>query len=237
MADESDRSERKRAIVTGGSGAIGSAICRKLAADGYFVAFSYYTRRSDALALAEELGGLAFYCDLADSAQTERAFDELGACDLIVNNAGVESYGLFQQTTIAERERIIRINLHGAMNCTALALQSMLERKQGVIINISSIWGVTGASCEVVYSASKAALIGFTKALAKEVAPSGIRVNCVAPGIIDTPMNARFDPTELAELGPIGAPEDVAELVAFLASERSKFITGEVINVTGGFRG
>jgi 3-oxoacyl-[acyl-carrier protein] reductase len=209
-------SERKiiTALVTGGAGGIGSAICRRLAADGYFVAVNYNSGRERAERLASEIGGVALKADVADAVEVAAMIEKFGAVDVLVNNAGVADYGLFQLTTAEQRARVFAVNIMGAMNCAAAVLPEMLRAQSGCIVNISSIWGEVGASCEVVYSASKAALIGFSKALAREVEPSGIRVSYIAPGVIDTPMNARFTREELAEVGPIGTPEDVAEAVA-----------------------
>ncbi|MDR2606176.1 MAG: SDR family NAD(P)-dependent oxidoreductase [Oscillospiraceae bacterium] len=214
------------ALVTGGAGGIGSAICRTLAEAGYRVIVHYHTSESAAIELAAEIGGVAVPADVSDYAQVKAMFERIGGVDVLINNAGTAHYGLFQLTTPEERRRIVDVNLHGAMNCAELALPYMLRRHSGSIINISSIWGVEGASCEVAYSASKAALIGFTKALAKELSPSGITVNCIAPGVVDTKMNARFTREELAEVGEIIAPSAVAR-------ELMRFVTGELRNVTG----
>jgi len=227
----------KIALVTGGSGGIGTAICRRLAADGYTVAVLFNLNRAAAAALADEIGGIALQCDVSDDAQVKSAVAELGALDrvdVLVNCAGIAQYGLFQLTTAEERERVFAVNVFGAMNCTAAVLPGMISAKRGAIVNISSIWGQVGAACEAVYSASKAALIGFTRALAKELEPSNIRVNCVAPGIIDTQMNARFSRDELEAAGKIGSADEVADAAALLA--RSEFVSGQVFTVSGCLR-
>ncbi|MDR2530616.1 MAG: SDR family NAD(P)-dependent oxidoreductase [Oscillospiraceae bacterium] len=223
--------DRAVALVTGGSGGIGSAICRRLAADGWRVAIGCLNAREAAEQLALELNGVALAFDVADDAQARAAIATLGEVALLVNNAGVADYGLFQLTTERQRERVFAVNAFGAMNCSAAVLPQMIRARRGSIINLASIWGKVGASCEVVYSASKAALIGFTKALAKEVAPSGVRVNCVAPGVVATAMTSRFSESELAELGAIAQPADVANAVAFLASDHARLISGETLTV------
>lgn len=222
------------ALVTGGSGGIGSAICRKLAEHGYRVAVNYRSDKAAAEKLAAEIGGYAVYADVADTSEVDAMFESIGAVSALINNAGVALYELFQTTKPELRKRVIDVNLHGAMNCAAAVLPDMIRRKRGVIVNVGSVWGERGAAMEVVYSASKAALTGFAKALAKEVAPSGIRVNTVSPGLIDTKMNARFSVSELAALGGCGTPDDVAEVVAWLVSDAANFVNGAVIEVNGG---
>ncbi|MDR3148679.1 MAG: SDR family oxidoreductase [Oscillospiraceae bacterium] len=224
----------KTALVTGGSGGIGGAICRKLAETGYYVAVNYYSSKAEAEALAAEIGGIAIHADVTIPNEVDDMFAKIGEPDVLVNNAGIALYELFQLTAPEQRRSVIDVNLHGAMNCSAAALPAMICRKCGSIVNISSVWGEYGAAMEVVYSASKAALIGFTKSLAKEVAPSGIRVNAVSPGLIDTKMNARFSAEDIAALGGCGTPEDVAATVAWLVSDASGFVNGAVIPVNGG---
>lgn len=230
----------KTALVTGGCGGIGSAVCRKLAEDGYYVIINYAHSKEKAEALAAEISGRACCFDVADYCAVQSAFDEIGDIDLLVNNAGVSEIDLFTSIPQDKSRKIMETNLIGAMNCTRIALPPMIRRKSGCIINISSMWGQVGASCEVDYSASKAGLIGFTKALAKEVAPSGIRVNCVSPGLIMTEMNSRFSQEDLdlikedIPLGIFGKPEHVADSVAFLASDRAEYITGQILAVNGG---
>lgn len=230
----------KTALVTGGSRGIGEAVCRRLADEGYFVLINYLNSKEKAKQLAEEIHGTAIQFDVSDMDSVSNAVLEFGKIDLLINNAGISEIDLFTHIPQEKASRIMNINLIGTMNCSRAVLPSMISRKSGCIINISSMWGQCGASCEVDYSASKAGIIGFTKALAKEVAPSGIRVNCVSPGFIMTEMNSRFSHEELEEirseipLGIFGKPEHIADSVAFLASEQSEYITGQVIAVNGG---
>lgn len=230
----------KTALVTGGSRGIGEAICRRLADEGYFVLINYLNSKEKAKQLAEEIHGTAIQFDVSDMDSVSNAVLEFGKIDLLINNAGISEIDLFTHIPQEKANRIMNINLIGTMNCSRAILPSMISRKSGCIINISSMWGQCGASCEVDYSASKAGIIGFTKALAKEVAPSGIRVNCVSPGFIMTEMNSRFSQEDLEEirseipLGIFGKPEHIADSVAFLASEQSEYITGQVIAVNGG---
>lgn len=230
----------KKAFVTGGSGGIGSAVCRELARAGYFVIVGYSSSAEKAEMLAAEIDGKAVKVDLSDSASIISAAEKIGEIDLLVNNAGVSEIDLFTAVSLENRLRIMNVNLIGAMELTRLLLPSMINKKSGCIINISSMWGEIGASCEVDYSSSKAGLIGFTKALAKEVAPSGIRVNCVSPGFIMTEMNNRFSAEDLElireeiPLGIFGEPRHIADTVVFLASERAEYITGQIIGVNGG---
>ena len=230
----------KKALVTGGSGGIGEAVCRTLAEDGYFVYIAYSSSEEKARKLAAEIGGEAVGFDVADSAAIKKAAADIGALDLLVNNAGISEIDLFTSISEEKSSRIMSVNLIGAMNCARCVLPDMIHRKSGCIINISSMWGQCGASCEVDYSASKAGLIGFTKALAKETAPSGIRVNCVAPGFIMTEMNSRFSQEDLElirediPLGIFGEPRHVADAVSFLASDRAEYITGQILAVNGG---
>ena len=230
----------KKAVVTGGAGGIGAAICRELAKDGYQVFINYSNSRDKAERLAEETGETAVGFDVTDEAAVRDFFNKEKDIDLLVNNAGISEIDLFTSIQQEKSRRIMEVNLIGAMNCARAVLPDMIHRKSGCIINISSMWGQCGASCEVDYSASKAGLIGFTKALAKEVAPSGIRVNCVAPGFIMTEMNSRFSEEDLElirediPLGIFGEPRHIADAVSFLASERAEYITGQIIAVNGG---
>ena len=231
----------KKALVTGSSRGIGAAAVRLLARDGWDVTVHYNRSRQAALALAAELGVPALQADVADSGQVAALFQAAGPVDLLVCNAGIAEYGLFTDTDEDAWRRLLAVNTDGAYRCCRAAIPYMVRQKAGNIILVSSVWGLYGASCEAAYSASKAALIGLTKALAKELGPSGIRVNCVAPGVIDTDMLARFDFADRqalldeTPLGRLGRPEDVAELIAFLASDRASFITGQIIGCDGAF--
>jgi 3-oxoacyl-[acyl-carrier protein] reductase len=231
----------KTALITGASRGIGAACARALAGVGYRVVINYNCSQNLALALAEELNGLAIRADVSDLNQVTEMFSIAGHVDVLICNAGISSSNLFTDIAPAEWQRVFAVNVGGVYNCCQAALPHMLRQKHGKIITISSMWGITGASCEAAYSASKAAVIGLTKSLAKELGPSGITVNCVAPGVIDTDMNACYTPEvmeslrEETPLGRIGQPEDVAALVRFLASEDAKFITGQVIGANGGF--
>ena len=232
------------ALVTGGSRGIGEAICRRLADEGYTVAVNYKNSAEKAEALAAEIGGRAYRADVSQYDEVCAMFDsverELGPVEVLVNNAAISVVGVFQDCTDEEWEKIFGVNVKGVFNCCKCALSNMLNKQHGSIVNISSIWGVTGGSCECHYSAAKAAVIGYTKSMAKELGPSGIRVNCVAPGAVKTDMNAHLSKEdwdgiiEETPVGRIGAPEDIAEAVAFLAGEKASYITGAVLNVNGG---
>ncbi|MBR2041165.1 MAG: 3-oxoacyl-ACP reductase FabG [Oscillospiraceae bacterium] len=235
---------RKVVLVTGGSRGIGKAICEKFAAEGYSVAVNFEKSEEKAKALAEKIGGKAFCADVSDYGAVCAMFDEiekeLGEVSVLINNAAISTFGLFQDCSDEEWERIFGVNVKGVFNCSKRALPNMLKKQSGSIVNISSIWGVTGGSCETHYSATKAAVIGYTKAMAKEFGPSGIRVNCIAPGAVDTEMNSRFSKEDMeavaeeSALGYIGKPEEIAEAVFFAASEKASYMTGAVINVNGG---
>lgn len=241
--------KNKTVVITGASGGIGSEIARTFAKNGWNVAIMYLNSRDEAEKLENELKtiGSKTYCaqcNVASYKEVKAFFEEtvkiLGEVHALVNNAGVALQKLFCDVTEEEADRIFDINVKGSFNCSKAVLPSMINRKSGKIVNISSMWGICGASCEVHYSASKAAVIGFTKALAKEVGPSSINVNCVAPGVIDTKMNANLDSQSLdmlkdeIPLTKIGKPSDVAEMVFFLCSDKSDYITGQVISVDGG---
>ena len=239
----------KTAVITGASGGIGQALARSFAEAGYRTALCCCSHPEAAVELAQELRDKGFdaepfWADLTDTEQVHEMFgnieDTFGPAEVLVNNAGVASQELLPDVTDEEYDHIMGVNLKGPFLCCREVLPPMIARKSGCIINISSMWGQVGGSCEVVYSASKAGVIGLTKALAKEVGPSGIRVNCVAPGVIDTDMNGalseetRSSLQEETPLQKIGSPADVANLLVFLASEKAGFITGQVISPNGG---
>lgn len=236
---------KKAAIITGASRGIGRAVAYRLAEDGYIPVINYLKSREKAEKIASETGGMAFCADTADSSAVKNMIDtackKTGGIDVLVNNAGISVSGLFTDITPEQEQRIIDVNLKGVLNCTRHAVPYMISRKKGRIISISSMWGEVGASCEVHYSAVKAAVIGFTKALAKELGPSGITVNCIAPGVIMTDMNSAYTEDELnilkeeTPLMRLGTPEDVAGAVSFLASDSADFITGQILGVNGGF--
>lgn len=230
-----------RALITGSSRGIGAGIARALAADGWEVIINYKESKAKAEGLAAKLGGAAICTDVSDPAAVAEMFETAGHIDLLVNNAGISKYGLFTDISDGDWQRVFAVNVEGMRHCCQAAIPQMVSRKSGSIINISSVWGVLGASCEVTYSATKAAIISMTKSLAKELGPSGIRVNCIAPGVIDTDMLDFFsdeDKKNMARdtlLGRLGTPEDIGSLAAFLASEKASYITGQVIGVDGGF--
>lgn len=234
-------SAMKKALVTGASRGIGEAIARALSKDGFKVFINYRNSDDKAQALADEIGAYAIKADVSDYKQVLSMYDEIGDINVLVCNAGISEYGLFSETSPEIWRRVFAVNVDGTYNCIQCALPSMIREKSGSIITMSSVWGIHGASCEAAYSASKAAVIGLTKALSKELGPSGIRVNCIAPGVIETDMMSGFseeDKARLCEETPLcrlGKPSDVAELAAFLASEKSRFITGQVFGVDGGF--
>jgi 3-oxoacyl-[acyl-carrier protein] reductase len=231
----------KKALITGSSRGIGAACARALRRDGWQVYINYFESEEKALALAAELGAEAIRADVADPAQVRALFRRTGGVDLLVNNAGIVAAGLLQDISDETWRRLVGVNLDGMFYCCKAAIPHMVSQKSGVIVNISSVCGVYGSSAESAYSTTKAAVIGLSKSLAKELGPSGIRVNCVAPGFIDTDMTACFsaeDKSAIAydtPLGRIGTPEDVAELVAYLASDRADFVTGQVVGADGGF--
>lgn len=236
---------KKTALITGASRGIGSAIALRLAEDGYFTVINYNTSREAAEIIASITGGIAVKADVSDPVEVSEMMNIIalrsGGIDLLVNNAGISISGLFTDIPVQREQRMWDVNVNGVFNCTRAVLPRMINKKSGRIINISSMWGQVGASCEVHYSAAKAAIIGFTKALAKEVGPSGINVNCIAPGVIQTEMNRQHSAEtmdalrEETPLCRLGTPEDVAKAVSFLASPDSDFITGQVMGVNGGF--
>jgi 3-oxoacyl-[acyl-carrier protein] reductase len=236
-------------LVTGASRGIGREAARQFALEGCRVAINYHSHQADAEALERELREdgcqvLAVRADISDRQQVDAMFavirQSFGPVEILVNNAGFGQQSLFTDISEADWDRMFAVHVKGAFNCCQAVLPDMIHRKSGKIINVSSIWGLVGASCEVHYSAAKAAIIGLTKALAKELGPSHIQVNCVAPGVIDTDMNAALDAdarmalSEQTPLGSIGTVVDVAHTILFLASDRSSFITGQVISPNGG---
>ena len=235
----------KTALVTGGSRGIGAAIVRALTRQGWQVAFCYKSSQEAADTLAKETGATALLCDVTDSAQVQTMITDtlrrLGHIDLLVNNAGVAWQGLLTDMIDADWHTVLDTSLSAAFFTCRGVIPGMVSRRTGRIINISSIWGRVGASCEAAYSAAKAGLIGLSKALSKELGPSGITVNCLCPGVIQTDMLASFTPDDLAMLADetplcrLGTPEDVAAAVCWLAAEEAGFVTGQVIGVDGGF--
>ena len=236
--------ERKVVLITGASRGIGAAAARRFAAGGCRVVINYNHSRAQAEALAAETGGWAVQADVADPAQVRRmvdnVLDKFCQLDILICNAGVAQQKLFGDLTDSDWRQIFAVNVDGTFHVIRAALPHFLHRKAGRILTVSSMWGQVGGSCEVAYSASKAAVIGLTKALAKELGPSGITVNCVAPGVIATDMNAALDEETLAALaeetplGVIGTPEDVAEAMWYLASDAARFVTGQVLSPNGG---
>ena len=234
----------KSVLITGGSRGIGAACARRFAAEGYQVAINYCRSGEQAQALAAEVGGIALKADVADPRQVEKmvdtVLDKFCQLDILVCNAGVSHMGLLSDMTDEAWRRLFAVNVDGAFYACRAVIPHFVHNKRGSIVTVSSMWGQVGASCEVAYSASKAAVIGLTRALAKELGPSGIAVNCVAPGVINTEMNAVLGPEDLAALreetplGCLGTAQQVAEAVAFLAKGADTFVTGQVLGVNGG---
>lgn len=235
----------KRVIVTGGSRGIGAGIVRAFAGEGAKVAFLYHAADAAAETVSRETGAVAIRCDLADAADAERAMRDalkaLSGVDILVNNAGICKSGLIQELSLDDWNRLVAVDLTAVYLCIRICVPGMVRQKYGRIVNISSIWGMVGASCEVGYSAVKAGVIGLTKALAKELGPSGITVNCVCPGVIDTDMCASYDEQTRRGLadetpaGRLGTPADIASSVLFLSGDGASFITGQVLSPNGGF--
>ena len=231
-------------LITGGSRGIGAAAARRFAAGGDKVVINYCRSQERAEALAAEIGGWAVEADVSDPEQVrnmvDNVLDKFCQLDILICNAGIAQQKLFGDLTDQDWRRMFAVNVDGMFYTIRAALPHFIHRKQGRILTLSSMWGQVGGSCEVAYSAAKAAVIGMTKALAKELGPSGITVNCVAPGVIDTEMNANLGPEDLAALaeetpmGVIGKPEDVAEALWYLASPGAKFVTGQVLAPNGG---
>ena len=240
---------KKIALVTGGSRGIGASICVELAKNDYTVIINYNKSKKKAIEVLEYIKSIGkdadiFSADVSDKNDVKKMFnyikDKYGTIDLLVNNAGISSQNLITDTTEDEWDEIIDTNLKSVFLCCREALKIMISKHEGKIINMSSMWGVTGGSCEVVYSASKAGVIGFTKALAKEVGPSNINVNAIAPGVIMTDMMGDFTEADIEALKDetplmrIGKSKDISDMVVYLASEKANFITGQVIGINGG---
>lgn len=240
---------RKCALITGASGGIGSEIALRLAMDGFSIAACYYSDENGIKELEKKLELIGaeyrvYKTDVSDMNSVRKTFADatefFGGVSVLVNNAGMAQQKLFTDITEEEFDRITDVNFKGVFNCCQCAVPYMVNQKNGKIINISSMWGICGASCETVYSATKAAVIGLTKALARELAPSNIQVNCVAPGAIDTKMNSNLsdeDKKAFAEeipMGRFGVPEEIAGVVSFLAGKDSDYVTAQVITADGG---
>ena len=236
-------------LITGASRGIGAQCALAFAREGYDVAVNFCHSEEKASALVKEIQALgvratAVCADVSDSAQVKKMFEsvraELGTVDILVNNAGIAHVGLLTDTTDDEWRQLLDTNLSGAFYCCREALRDMIRAHSGVIVNIASMWGEVGASCEAAYSAAKAGVIGLTKALAKEVGPSGVRVNAVSPGVVMTDMMGGFSDEDVAALKEetpltaLGSPGDIADMVLYLASEKARFITGQVFSVNGG---
>ena len=234
-----------KVLISGGSRGIGRALVEGFTKNGDSVAFIYKSSHDEARALSDSTGAIAICADVSDPTSVkiaaEEAISALGGIDVLINNAGISQFKLFTDISDEDWQSMINTNLSSAFYLTRSVLPYMISQKSGRIINIGSMWGKIGASCEVHYSAAKAGLRGMTLALAKEVAPSGITVNAIEPGVIKTDMNASLSDEAIAELceqtplGRIGYPDDISALARFLASDEASFITGQIIGVDGGF--
>ena len=226
-------------VITGGSRGIGAAAVELFASRGHRVFFLYEKNHDAARVVAEKTGATPICCDVSDGQAVKTAFDQIGDVDILICNAGICQYGLMSMTSESQWDRIFDVNVKGIYHCVNAAMPAFLRKQSGCIITVSSMWGQVGASCEAAYSATKGAVIALTKALAKELGPSGIRVNCVAPGVILTDMCANVDPEileEMAQESPIGrngSPMDVAKAMEYLAE--ATFVTGQVLSVNGGY--
>ena len=226
-------------VITGGSRGIGAAAVKLFAQKGHRVFFLYEKEHEAASAVAEATGATAICCDVADCAAVKAAFARIPSVDILICNAGIVHVGLMSQMEESAWDRIFDVNVKGIYHCVNAAMPAFLQTHEGCIITVSSMWGQVGASCEAAYSATKGAVIALTKALAQELGPSGIRVNCVAPGVIQTDMCASVDPEVMDALrdqtpvGRLGTPEDVAEAMLYLS--QAEFVTGQVLPVNGGF--
>ncbi len=228
----------KTAIITGGTGAIGKALVAEFSKD-YRVVFTYNSNEDDAMIVSDKYGATAVQCDISKTEEVKKLTPYIKNCGLLINNAGISQIKLFTDITDEDWNKMIGVNLSGVFYLTRAVVPEMVHNKNGSIINISSVWGVHGASCEVHYSAAKAGVIGLTKALAKELGPSDIRVNCIAPGVIDSRMNSHLNAEELLELtestplGRMGTPDEIAHAARFF--EQNRFATGQILGVDGGF--
>lgn len=226
-------------VISGGSRGIGAAAVRVFCARGDAVVFLYEKDHESAARVAAQTGARAICCDVADEQAVQAAFREIPDVDVLINNAGISDYGLISEISPARWRRLFAVHVDGAFFCVRAALPHMLRRQSGCIVNVSSMWGQVGASCECAYSAAKAALLGLTKALAQELGPSHIRVNAIAPGVIQTDMAKDVQPEILEELRlqtpleTLGRAEDVAQAMVYLAD--APFVTGQVLGVNGGF--
>ena len=226
-------------VITGGSRGIGAAAVKLFAQKGHRVFFLYEKEHEAARAVAEATGATPICCDVADGAAVKEAFAQIPSVDILICNAGIVHVGLMSQMEESAWDRIFDVNVKGVYHCVNAAMPAFLRTHAGCIITVSSMWGQVGASCEAAYSATKGAVIALTKALAQELGPCGIRVNCVAPGVIQTDMCASVDPEVMDDLrdqtpvGRLGTPEDVAEAMLYLSE--AQFVTGQVLPVNGGF--
>lgn len=235
----------KNVLITGGSRGIGRACVERFAREGFAVSFIYNNSDARAQELAASCGAFAIKADISDPTSTrsacEAAIEKMGSVDILINNAGISLIKLFTETTDEDYYNIMNTNLGGTFFVTREIAKNMISNHSGRIINIGSMWGKVGASCEVAYSASKSAVEGFTKALAKELGPSGICVNCIEPGVIDTEMNSELDKDVVCELcdetpmGRMGKTDEIAEFIFTIATEKSGFLTGQIIGFDGGF--
>lgn len=235
---------RETVLITGASRGIGYATAELFAVNGYTVYANYRSSPKSLELLSEKLSErgctlIPLYADVSNSSDVEHMVSQTNGVDILINNAGIAQFKQFVDMSETDWDNMMSVNLKSVYLCTHCVIPHMIKRKHGAIVNISSVWGVTGGSCEVHYSAAKAGVIGFTKALAKEMAPSGIRVNCIAPGVIETDMSKELSDydrqliKEQTPLGTIGLPDHIAQAALFLAE--NQFITGEILNVNGGF--
>lgn len=238
---------KKSVLITGGSRGIGASTVRKFSKEGYLVAFLYEKNKKEADEISTETGAIALRSDVADEDAVKKAVKDaktllgVSAFDVVVCNAAIAESGLFSDTTSEQWNRMINVNLNGTIHVTKSVLADMISLGAGSIVMVSSMWGQTGASCEVAYSTTKAAIIGLTKSLAKEIGPSGVRVNCVAPGVIHTDMNKGYDMDTMDNLrqeiplNRIGNPKEIADTIYYLSGTEASYITGQIIGVNGGF--